>query len=199
MYRDLKASSAGWVRKKSYCNTVGCIARGGWFKEKFVLQRFKFIAIQWSAGVQNCIAIQFTGQQCIAIHCTVLWHETGFACVARQAAVSRHGAGLGHWAQGWARGARRQAQAGRWGAQAAGAQAAGALGAQAAGALGAQAAGAGARRERHDVGAQGRAKHRRARGHRTSAGARGAADARQQAGQASGARAAWALGARPRR
>ena len=76
MYRDLKASRAGWVRKKSYCNTVGCIARGGWFKEKFVLQRFKCIAIQWSAGVQNCIAIQFTGQQCIAIHYTVLWHET---------------------------------------------------------------------------------------------------------------------------
>ena len=53
-----------------YCNL------GDWFKEKFVLQRYKGIAIQWSAGVQNCIAIQFTGQQCIAIHCTVLWHET---------------------------------------------------------------------------------------------------------------------------
>ena len=46
MYRDLKASSAGWVRKKSYCNTVGCIARGGWFKEKIVLQNL-YCEVQW--------------------------------------------------------------------------------------------------------------------------------------------------------
>ena len=109
-----------------YCNL------GDWFKEKFVLQRYKGIAIQWSAGVQNCIAIQFTGQQCIAIHCTVLWHETGLpvlqdrrlcrdtALGARLGAQAGAGGALGSAGGrcGRVQGAARRGRAGAHGAQA---------------------------------------------------------------------------------
>ena len=185
MYRDLKASSAGWVRKKSYCNTVGCIARGGWFKEKFVLQRFKFIAIQMSVGVQNCIAIQFTGQQCIAIHCTILWHETGLP-VLQDRRLCRD------TALGWGTG-RKAGLAGRAGRRRRGA-----------GARRRQARWARRRQVQARVGS-GMTWARR--GARSTGGRAGTARARGRGGQRTrgsrrgrrAGRAAWALGARPRR
>ena len=87
MYRDLKASSAGWVRKKSYCNTVGCIARGGWFKEKFVLQNL-YCEVQWQ---ETRLPVSQDRQ---------LYREAG--------RLAGRGSRLGVQARGWARG--RQAR-----------------------------------------------------------------------------------------
>ena len=106
MYRDLKASSAGWVRKKSHCNTVGCIARGGWFKEKIVLQNL-YCEVQWQ---ETRLPVSQDRQLCREAG---RWAGRG----------SRLGAQAGRWAcrQGAGRaGGRRRRWARRWQAQARG-------------------------------------------------------------------------------
>ena len=101
--------------EKLYCNTGNCIAvrHLGWAGS--VLQYTGLYCREegWNCIARKfCIAIEGDGsrEQCIAIHCTVLWLEglqkarlyrnttwsivagDRVACVARQADVSRHGA-----------------------------------------------------------------------------------------------------------
>ena len=96
MYRDLKASSAGWVRKKSYCNTVGCVARGGWSKEKIVLQKNCIVTKGQAVGV-SCDTARSSAHDTALAH-TTLGHDTAVEPATR----------VGQGAQG--RAARRAAQ-----------------------------------------------------------------------------------------
>ena len=63
---QLYCKREGWKncsekKKNLYCNTIFVLQRRELGGLKLYCKRFMCVAIQWSAGVQNCIAIQFIG------------------------------------------------------------------------------------------------------------------------------------------